>query len=98
MKRFCLSLIVVAMSTMFAYAGGIKVVQGKASFMKNEGKVTVVFNWKEAKWVSNISVTHYVTIKDKNNWEDAINWHVDMVDKFKKVFIPRINDFYDRRS
>ena len=63
-----------------------------------EDEMGFALNWKEGKWLSNISVTHYVTIRDRNNWEDAIKWHVDMVDKFKKVFIPRINDFYDRRS
>ena len=49
MKRFyvtfCMALIAI-----FAFAGGIKVSKGKASFMKNEGKICVVFDWTKAQW------------------------------------------------
>lgn len=81
MKRFSLSLIVVALSTMFAYAGGIKVVQGKASFMKNEGNMTVVFNWKEAKWNNEEPV--------KEHWGDEYQAYVEngescFIDAFNK--------------
>ena len=52
--------------------------------------------WKGGKWHSDIFVIHRANIRDKNNWEESINWHLEMVDKFKKVFIPRISEFYNR--
>ncbi len=50
MKRLFLAFFVV-MFAVFAFAGGIKVRQGKASYIKEKnGKVAVVINWDKAKW------------------------------------------------
>ena len=49
MKRFYV-IFCMALITMFAFAGGIKVSKGKASYMKTEGKIFVVFDWTNAKW------------------------------------------------
>ena len=53
-------------------------------------------NWKEGKWFSDIFITHRNNVKNKDEWEDAFTWHSNNVEKFKKVFIPRINEFYNR--
>lgn len=55
MKRFYVTFCM-ALITMFAFAGGIKVSKGKASFMKTEGKIFVVFDWTNAKWDNDKSV------------------------------------------
>ena len=49
MKKFCLTFCMV-MIAVLAFAGGIKVNKGKATYMKNEGKMFVVFDWKDAQW------------------------------------------------
>ena len=61
-----------------------------------EDELGFSLNWKGGKWHSDIFVIHRADIRDKNNWEESIIWHLDMVNKFKKVFIPRINEFYNR--
>ena len=53
-------------------------------------------NWKRKKWFSDIYITHRGNVKNKNDWEDALNWQASNVEKFKKVFIPKINEFYNR--
>lgn len=42
---FCMAIIAV-----LAFAGGIKVSKGKAAYMKKDGKISVVFDWSDAKW------------------------------------------------
>lgn len=49
MKKICLTFCM-AMIAMLAFAGGIKVSQGNAKFMKNEGVIAVFFDWSNAKW------------------------------------------------
>jgi hypothetical protein len=61
-----------------------------------EDELGFSLNWKGGKWLSDIFVIHRADIRDKTNWEESINWHLDMADKFKKVFIPRIDEYYNR--
>lgn len=68
MKRFSLTLCL-TLFAVFAFAGGIKVSQGKASFMKNEATINVVFNWKDAKWNNEIPV--------KEQWNDEYQAYVE---------------------
>ena len=73
MKRTSLTLCL-ALMTVFAFAGGIKVSQGKASFMKNEGTVNVVFNWKDAMWNNEKPV--------KEQWNDEYDAYVEKGEAF----------------
>ena len=52
--------------------------------------------WKRKRGFSDIYITHRGNVKNKNEWEDALIWQVSNVEKFKKVFILKINEFYDR--
>ena len=53
-------------------------------------------NWVKGKRFFDIFITHRGKVKNKDEWEDALNWQASNVEKFKKVFIPRINEFYNR--
>lgn len=68
MKRLYLSFCM-AMFTLIAFAGGITITQGKASFMKKEGSISVVFNWDNAKWDNRIPV--------KEQWKDEYQSYVE---------------------
>ena len=68
MKRFYLT-IVAALFAMCAFAEGIEIVQGEASFMKRTGSIAVVFNWKDAKWDKRIPV--------REEWKDEYQTYVD---------------------
>lgn len=68
MKRISLTLFV-TLFTMVSFAGGIKVSQGKVSYIKNERTVAVVFNWENAKWDMGTSV--------KEEWGDNYQSYVD---------------------
>ena len=65
---------------------------------KREIEEELGFNlvWEKRKWFSDIYITHRGNVKNKDDWEDALNWQVSNAEKFKKVFIPRINEFYNR--
>lgn len=58
-----------AMIAMFAFAGGIKVSKGKASFMKKECKIAVAFDWSNAKWNNEQPV--------KEQWKDEYDSYVE---------------------
>lgn len=49
MRRFSLTLFM-TLFALLASASEIEVTQGKATYLKKEGKVAVVFNWENAKW------------------------------------------------
>ena len=68
MKRLYLTFCV-AMFTLFAFAGGIKVSQGKTSFMKSDGTISVVFNWNDAQWNNEKPV--------KEQWNDEYQSYVN---------------------
>ena len=65
---------------------------------KSEIEDELGFNliWKRKKGFSDIYIIHRGNVKNKNEWEDALIWQVSNVEKFKKVFIPKINEFYNR--
>ena len=52
--------------------------------------------WKKGGWYYEISTNINGNVKNKNEWEDALNWHVNIVERFKKVFIPRIDEYCNR--
>ena len=58
-----------AMFAVFAFAGGIKVSKGKASFMKKECSISVVFDWSNAKWDKGVSV--------KEQWNEEYEAYVE---------------------
>lgn len=55
MKKFSLTLFM-TLFALLASASDIKVTQGKTSYLKSEGTMTVVFNWDNAKWDRGSSV------------------------------------------
>ena len=61
---FCMTMIVA-----FAFAGGIKVSKGKATYMKNEGKMFVVFDWADAQWNNEMPV--------KEQWKEEYDAYVE---------------------
>lgn len=82
MKKFCLTFCMV-MIAVLAFAGGIKVNKGKATYMKNEGKMFVVFDWEDARWNNEMPV--------KEQWNEEYDAYVEngevictyKVDEFK---------------
>lgn len=42
-----------------------------------------------------IRINNNIDIKNKVNWPEAIDWQLKTAEKFKEVFNPRINEFYD---
>lgn len=50
MKKIFITLFMFVISFVSVYAGDLKVVDGKASYIKTGGTATVVFNWSEAQW------------------------------------------------
>ena len=61
-----------------------------------ESELGFNLNWTRKSQFSDIYITHRGNVKNTGEWEDALSWHVSNVEKFKKVFIPRINEFYNR--
>ena len=45
-------------------------------------------NWR-------ISIYTQIDVTDRDNWEDAINWHIFMAKRFDEVFAHRIRKYYD---
>lgn len=68
MKKIYLTLCM-AMIAVFAFAGGVKVSKGKATFMKSECKIAVVFDWSNAKWNEQQPV--------KEQWKDEYDAYVE---------------------
>lgn len=68
MKRLFFA-ICVSMFTVFAFAGGIKVRQGKASYMKKSGNVAVVIDWNKAKWNNEMPL--------KEHWDNEYKAYID---------------------
>ena len=52
--------------------------------------------WLKQKGRSHIKVVNNIDINDKNNWSKAINWQLDVAEKFKKVFNWRIMEYYEK--
>ena len=68
MKKICLTFCM-AMIAVLTFAGGIKVSKGKASFIKKEGKVAVVFDWNNAKWNNEKPI--------QQQWVDDFDFYVE---------------------
>ncbi|WP_325192902.1 DUF4268 domain-containing protein [Methanobrevibacter ruminantium] len=60
-----------------------------------EGELGFKLNWL-SQWNFRITVENNISIKDSNNWQDAINWHLSTAKKFKKVFDPKIKEFFNQ--
>ena len=80
MKKIYLT-ICMAMMAVLAFAGGIKVSKGKANYMKNEGKMTVVFDWTNAQWNNEGPV--------KDQWKEEYEAYVE---NGEAKFIEGFND------
>ena len=102
MKRFYVTFCM-ALITMFAFAGGIKVSKGKASFMKTEGKIFVVFDWTNAKWDNDKSVkeqgeAHFVEGYNKESKKVKIIKDESSADYIMTVKFTNFDRFYSMMS
>ena len=52
-------------------------------------------NWL-SKWNYRITVENNLSIKDTNNWQEAIDWQLSTAKKFKDVFDPKIKEFFNQ--
>lgn len=52
--------------------------------------------WKKVQESRHIRMVNAIDIRDKNNWDEAIEWQLDMAERFKKVFNSRIMKFYNK--
>jgi len=52
-------------------------------------------DWLKKQGRRHIRVVKSVDINDKISWSEAINWQLTTAEKFKKVFSPRIKEFFN---
>ena len=60
-----------------------------------EYEIGFKLDWIKFKGRRHIRTTYNIDIRDKSNWEDAIDWQLKTANKFKEIFNPRIIEFYD---
>lgn len=49
--------------------------------------------WKENRSSAKIITYYSIDASDKNNWDNAMEWHLTTLDKFDEIFTKRINIF-----
>ena len=61
-----------------------------------ESECNMAFNWisldkfKHAK----IEAVYNIDTSEESNWEESINWQINVAEKFNKKFLNRIKNFY----
>lgn len=79
-KRKLLLTLTALLFAAVTYAGGIKICQGNAKYLKEDGSISVVFNWDKALWDNEKPV--------KERWGDQ---YQEYIDKGQTSFIAGFN-------
>ena len=62
-----------------------------------EEELNMKLIWTEKNSRCHIHITYPLSIKDESRWQEAIDWQLETAEKFKRVFDPKIKEFFERK-